>query len=685
MLYGKNTNIYSISSKVGGGKMRITLKIKIFAIIILLITMALLLGFFSVVAVENAAKRMENMNQRYIYVYKLNSSTALNTMNFRRYFYIIQRTPSQNNLNTFIEFGKQVTDNMTELNSFMQIAENKKEMPAVSEIIPELNDSVNTYIQAAVEQLSIRVNNVPLELSFVKGIQDFIKEEEIYKTNLKRIINNAETPADAIRNFTNYDRINNISIEITEIKDMFSDAVMLNSLQTLLQVEEPLKNINKDALDIRDNLNNRNLIGNVTKMINISEKMMDDYNKLKQAYTQMQAIAESRTKYMNSMQEITKETQDIVNGMLQRTYDSSINGVLLAKTLIYTLLAAMITVAVLSFIIVQKTVLAPINNFVKTAKNLTSGDKDLTIRLTTKTKDELAELCVYFNTFIESVQNIVREVKEAANDVASGNNQLAATMEEFSATFSSQAEQVDNIVVDMQVIQNKSEEATVEMGNNLNKIDETTQRTVEGSNSLNNIKNTMLEISDNTKQLSKTIDNLLASSTQIGEILTVINDIADQTNLLALNAAIEAARAGDAGRGFAVVADEVRKLAERTTKATSEIENIISALQNESEQAANAMKSADTSVSTGVNVIEATASSFSLVVDGVNDVTNSTHNMMTNFEEQHHTVQDVTDKTQAIASGIEESNVAVSEVTVTVNHLQARTEKLKILVEQFKS
>ncbi len=684
MLYGKNTSIYSISSKVGG-KMRITLKIKIFAIIILLITMALLLGFFSVVAVENAAKRMENMNQRYIYVYKLNSSTALNTMNFRRYFYIIQRTPSQNNLNTFIEFGKQVTDNMTELNSFMQIAENKKEMPAVSEIIPELNDSVNTYIQAAVEQLSIRVNNVPLELSFVKGIQDFIKEEETYKTNLKRIINNAETPADAIRNFTNYDRINNISIEITEIKDMFSDAVMLNNLQTLLQIEEPLKNINKDALDIRDNLNNRNLIGNITKMINISEKMMDDYNKLKQAYTQMQAMAESRTKYMNSMQEITKETQDIVNGMLQRTYDSSINGVLLAKTLIYTLLAAMIIVAVLSFIIVQKTVLAPINNFVKTAKNLTSGDKDLTIRLTTKTKDELAELCVYFNTFIESVQNIVREVKEAANDVASGNNQLAATMEEFSATFSSQAEQVDNIVVDMQVIQNKSEEATVEMGNNLNKIDETTQRTVEGSNSLNNIKNTMLEISDNTKQLSKTIDNLLASSTQIGEILTVINDIADQTNLLALNAAIEAARAGDAGRGFAVVADEVRKLAERTTKATSEIENIISALQNESEQAANAMKSADTSVSTGVNVIEETASSFSLVVDGVNDVTNSTHNMMTNFEEQHHTVQDVTDKTQAIASGIEESNVAVSEVTVTVNHLQARTEKLKILVEQFKS
>ncbi|MDE7033811.1 MAG: HAMP domain-containing protein, partial [Mucispirillum sp.] len=393
--------------------MRITLKIKIFAIIILLIAMALLLGFFSVVAVENASKRMENMNQRYIYVYKLNSATALNTMNFRRYFYIIQRTPTQNNLNTFIEFGKQVTDNMTELNSFMQIAENKKEMPAVSEIIPELNDSVNTYIKAAVDQLKIRVDNIPLEQSFEKGIEDFIKEEEVYKTNLKRIINNAETPADAVRNFTNYDRINNVSTDMVEVKDIFSDAVMLNSLQELLKIEQLLKRINTNVLDIRDNLNNRNLIGNVTKMINISNKMMDTYNQLKQEYTEMQSIAESRAKYMNSMQEITKQTQDIVNGMLQRTYNSSISGVLLAKTLIYTLLAAMITVAVLSFIIVQKTVLSPINNFVKTAKNLTSGDKDLTIRLTTKTKDELAELCVYFNTFIESVQNIVREVKEA--------------------------------------------------------------------------------------------------------------------------------------------------------------------------------------------------------------------------------------------------------------------------------
>ena len=665
--------------------MKITLKVKIFAIIILLITMALIMGLFAFLSMKNAANTTEDMSQKYMHVYTLNTTIGLNSMDFRRFFYIIQRTPNNANLEIITNIGNKTTGAMSQMHTFMQNKTNKNLMPEVAAIVPEFNTAVNTYISTAVNQLTLRVQNAPKEDEFLKNIDNFIKESDNFRDTVRKMINNAETPEEAIRYFRNYDRISNISIDMGTVKDDFSNAVALNSLKELLHIEALLKNINNNLNNIRDNLNNRNLINNVTAMINSSEKLLNNYNYLKEVYTKMQDIAVSRAASLKTMEEMIDKVRQVVNTMTKTTSEDSINSILKANIVIFVLLILMIITAVFSLLTVQKTVLAPINMFVKTAKNLTSGDKDLTIRLTTKTKDELAELALYFNTFIENVQTIVKEVKEAAQDVASGNNQLAATMEEFSATFSSQAEQVDNIVVDMNVIKNNSEEATNEMSQNLNKIDETTQRTIEGQHKLNNIKNTMLEISDNTKQLSKTIDNLLESSTQIGEILTVINDIADQTNLLALNAAIEAARAGDAGRGFAVVADEVRKLAERTTKATSEIENIISSLQHESEQAAVAMKSADTSVSTGVDVIEETASSFTYVVDGVNDVTNSTHSMMTNFEEQYHTIQDVTDKTQAIASGIEESNVAVSEVTVTVDHLQERTEKLKTLVEQFKS
>ena len=665
--------------------MKITLKVKIFAIIILLITMALIIGLFAFLSMKNAANTTEDMSQKYMYVYTLNTTIGLNAMDFRRFFYIIQRTPNNANLEIITNMGNKTTGAMSQMHTFMQDKTNKNLMPEVAAIVPEFNTAVNTYISTAVNQLTLRVQNAPKEDEFLKNIDNFIKESDNFRDTVRKMINNAETPEEAIRYFRNYDRISDINIDMGTVKDDFSNAVALNSLKDLLHIEALLKNIYNNLNNIRDNLNNRNLINNVTAMINSSEKLIQNYNHLKDVYTKMQNIAVSRTASLKTMEEMIEKVRVVVNTMTKESSESSINTILTANIVIFVLLILMIATAVFSLLTVQKTVLAPINMFVKTAKNLTSGDKDLTIRLTTKTKDELAELALYFNTFIENVQTIVKEVKEAAQDVASGNNQLAATMEEFSATFSSQAEQVDNIVVDMNVIKNNSEEATNEMGQNLNKIDETTQRTIEGQHKLNNIKNTMLEISDNTKQLSKIIDNLLESSTQIGEILTVINDIADQTNLLALNAAIEAARAGDAGRGFAVVADEVRKLAERTTKATSEIENIISSLQHESEQAAVAMKSADTSVSTGVDVIEETASSFTYVVDGVNDVTNSTHSMMTNFEEQYHTIQDVTDKTQAIASGIEESNVAVSEVTVTVDHLQERTEKLKTLVEQFKS
>jgi methyl-accepting chemotaxis protein len=137
------------------------------------------------------------------------------------------------------------------------------------------------------------------------------------------------------------------------------------------------------------------------------------------------------------------------------------------------------------------------------------------------------------------------------------------------------------------------------------------------------VKQTITKMNDIAQVVTRsanTIGKLGDSSKEIGEIVSVIEEIADQTNLLALNAAIEAARAGEHGRGFAVVADEVRKLAERTTEATQSISDMIEGIQDQTSEAVSDMTKGTDEVELGISLADKASNFLNLILQNTSDV-----------------------------------------------------------------
>jgi methyl-accepting chemotaxis protein len=312
------------------------------------------------------------------------------------------------------------------------------------------------------------------------------------------------------------------------------------------------------------------------------------------------------------------------------------------------------------------------------------ADGDLTVRSNVTSQDEMGMLGTEMNIMAEKLTGIVTKLSQNSFEVSTAANQMHSTAEQLATSAEELAAQAATVATACEEMSATSSDIANNCHLAANDSAAANSAAETGSRVVDETVTVMSRIADRVRNTALTVESLGARSDQIGEIIGTIEDIADQTNLLALNAAIEAARAGEQGRGFAVVADEVRALAERTTRATREIGEMIKAIQGETKSAVSAMEEGVREVEQGTSEAARSGDALRHILEQIGSVTMQVNQIATAAEEQTATTHEINNNIQQVTEVVHQTSSASHEESAAANQLARLAEDLKNLVGQFK-
>ena len=344
-------------------------------------------------------------------------------------------------------------------------------------------------------------------------------------------------------------------------------------------------------------------------------------------------------------------------------------------------------VALLSTVIVSLLLARLIKTPLKSTldKVASMADGDFSEKMERGHSGEFIELAKSINVLITSMQKVLSELRHSAVEltaVSDSNQQVSDLVKERLGQQNQEITSVATAITEMEAAIGEVARNTVNSQELANSVDEDVNR---GQQIMEQNLATIDSLDSRMAETSGVVGKLASSAQEIGTITRVIEEIADKTNLLALNAAIEAARAGEQGRGFAVVADEVRELASRTASSTELIRGMIAQLNQDSDQAVEAMSGSRKQLDASKTLIHQASSEMNTIRSNMTEIRATADQVSCAMQEQQHVAVEVTQNINVISSVASDNYTQIEILASNGQQLKEQMLQIETMVQRFRT
>jgi len=369
------------------------------------------------------------------------------------------------------------------------------------------------------------------------------------------------------------------------------------------------------------------------------------------------------------------------------------------RTTTMVIVSGVIFVAIIALcLVIAFGIVRALKEMIVSFQDIAEGEGDLTKRIAIQSKDEIAELAGWFNTFLEKLQAMIGKIADNSSQVDRSSTELSDIAGVMSSGASETSTRANNVSV-----------AAEEMSSNLNNVaaamEQSSTNTSMVATASEEMTATINQIAQNAEkarsisdqavhkagEASNQMDELGQAAQDIGKVVETITEISEQVNLLALNATIEAARAGEAGKGFAVVANEIKELAKQTSEATLEIKQKIENIQGTTEgtvqgidEISSVIANVNEIVGTIATAVEEQSAATQEIANNIAQATQGIQEVNENVNQSSTVAAEITQDIAAVNQSSAEIANSSDQVKVSAEDLKRMATELNTIVGSFK-